>query len=91
MHFVPYVYRDYREEDGSLVKISLMNLPTERYIRKVVRTKLDLIISIGGIAGLYYGASIITFIDIIYHGGKKFSFMCKDFMGTLRAKLSKVK
>ncbi|XP_036329636.1 sodium channel protein Nach-like [Rhagoletis pomonella] len=49
------------------VEISLIELPTERYKRNVVRGKLDLVVSIGGTTGLFVGASLLSFVEIIYY------------------------
>lgn len=35
------ICRNYRDEPGSLIKISMLDLPKERLIRRVVRTFLD--------------------------------------------------
>ncbi|XP_055375433.1 acid-sensing ion channel 1C [Condylostylus longicornis] len=52
---------------GCQVIVSLMNLPYERYRRQTVRGKLDIVVSIGGILGLFMGASIISGIEFIYY------------------------
>lgn len=64
----------------------MLNLPSHRYIRKIVKTKMDLIsnfpkakdmksfligtfliaASIGGIIGLFFGASFLSSIDMLY-------------------------
>ncbi|XP_055858498.1 sodium channel protein Nach isoform X2 [Episyrphus balteatus] len=51
----------------SKVQISLMELPTERYKRIVVRGKLDLVVSMGGTTGLFVGASLLSFVEIFYY------------------------
>lgn len=51
----------------SLIEIALVALPTERYKRNVVRGKLDLVVSIGGTTGLFVGASLLSFVEIIYY------------------------
>ncbi|KAG5666860.1 hypothetical protein PVAND_014868 [Polypedilum vanderplanki] len=51
----------------SIIEMSLSNLPTERYKRNVVRGKLDLVVSVGGSAGLFVGASLLSFVEIIYY------------------------
>uniref|UniRef100_A0A336MNG8 CSON004271 protein n=1 Tax=Culicoides sonorensis TaxID=179676 RepID=A0A336MNG8_CULSO len=51
----------------STVEISLAALPSERYKRNVVRGKLDLVVSVGGSGGLFVGASLLTFIELLYY------------------------
>lgn len=50
----------------STVEIEIMNKPTIRLIRNVTFTRLDFIVSIGGIIGLFFGASILSLAEIIY-------------------------
>ena len=40
---------------------------TERYRRQALRTRLDVVVTIGGILGLFLGASILSGIEIIYY------------------------
>ncbi|KAJ8970655.1 hypothetical protein NQ317_016868 [Molorchus minor] len=51
----------------AIVELSLERLPTERYKRNVVRGKLDLVVSMGGAMALFLGASILSFVEIIYY------------------------
>ncbi|KAL7741307.1 hypothetical protein ACLKA6_013755 [Drosophila palustris] len=51
----------------SKVEVALMDLPTERYKRNLVRGRLDLVVSIGGTTGLFVGASLLSFVEIIYY------------------------
>ncbi|KAJ8954260.1 hypothetical protein NQ318_005856 [Aromia moschata] len=53
--------------DHAVVELSLERLPTERFKRNVVRGKLDLIVSMGGATALFLGASILSFVEIIYY------------------------
>ncbi|XP_017873323.1 PREDICTED: pickpocket protein 28 [Drosophila arizonae] len=41
--------------------------PTDQYRRQVLRSKLDVVVSIGGILGLFLGASILSAIEFVYH------------------------
>ncbi|XP_045448255.1 sodium channel protein Nach-like [Melitaea cinxia] len=50
----------------STVQVELSSLPTERYRRNVVRGVLDLVVSTGGTGGLFLGASILSFVELIY-------------------------
>ncbi|XP_073970590.1 pickpocket 13 isoform X2 [Rhodnius prolixus] len=50
----------------STIEIFLDRLPSERYKRNVVRTRLDLVVSMGGAAGLFVGASLLSFVEIFY-------------------------
>ncbi|KAJ6650047.1 hypothetical protein Bhyg_05290 [Pseudolycoriella hygida] len=51
----------------SVVEIGLINLPTEKYKRNVVRGKLDLVVSFGGSASLFLGCSLLSFVEVIYY------------------------
>lgn len=55
------------QEEIAIVELSLERLPTERYKRKVVRGKLDLVVSMGGTTALFLGASILSFVEIFYY------------------------
>ncbi|XP_034832228.2 sodium channel protein Nach-like [Maniola hyperantus] len=48
------------------VEIILAYLPTERFKRNVVRSRLDLVVSLGGTAGLFVGASLLSFVELIF-------------------------
>lgn len=41
-------------------------LPTQRYYRQAVREELDIVVSVGGILGLFMGASILSLFEFIY-------------------------
>ncbi|XP_049825098.1 sodium channel protein Nach [Aethina tumida] len=56
---IPYEY--------AIVELSLERLPTERFKRNVVRGKLDLVVSMGGATALFLGASLLSFVEIIYY------------------------
>ncbi|XP_017120757.1 sodium channel protein Nach [Drosophila elegans] len=51
----------------SRIEVGLIELPTERYKRNLVRGKLDLVVSIGGTTGLFVGASLLSFVEIFYY------------------------
>ncbi|CAG4956011.1 unnamed protein product [Colias eurytheme] len=48
------------------VELILAYLPTERFKRNVVRSRLDLVVSVGGTAGLFVGASLLSFVELIF-------------------------
>ncbi|KAM3965323.1 sodium channel protein Nach [Aphomia sociella] len=50
----------------SVVEIVLAHLPAERFKRNVVRSRMDLVVSVGGTTGLFVGASVISFIELIF-------------------------
>ncbi|KAK9746739.1 Amiloride-sensitive sodium channel [Popillia japonica] len=54
-------------EEYAIVEISLDRLPSERFKRNVIKGKLDLVVSMGGTAGLFIGASILSFVEILYY------------------------
>ncbi|XP_025196306.1 sodium channel protein Nach-like [Melanaphis sacchari] len=51
--------------DSKLI-IALDRLPNERLKRNVVRSRMDLIVSIGGTLGLFLGVSLLSIVEIIY-------------------------
>ncbi|XP_061383814.1 sodium channel protein Nach-like [Danaus plexippus] len=55
-----------RKTKNSVVELSLAYLPTERFKRNVVRSRLDLVVSLGSAAGLFVGASLLSFVELIF-------------------------
>ncbi|XP_046965567.1 pickpocket protein 28-like [Vanessa cardui] len=53
-------------EKIATVQIELSALPSEKYRRNVVRGVLDLVVSTGGTGGLFLGASILSFVELLY-------------------------
>ncbi|KAH1000747.1 hypothetical protein HUJ04_013041 [Dendroctonus ponderosae] len=51
---------------SSGITIEMQSLPTSRFKRVVVKNILDLVVSIGGAAGFFIGASLLTVVEIIY-------------------------
>ncbi|XP_021929643.1 sodium channel protein Nach-like [Zootermopsis nevadensis] len=47
--------------------LQMLSLPSVRYRRNVVRSKLDLVVSIGGAVGLFLGASLISAVELIMY------------------------
>ncbi|XP_066999983.2 sodium channel protein Nach [Anabrus simplex] len=47
------------------VSLQLNALPTVRFKRNVVRTVLDLVVSMGGTAGLFLGASLLSLVELV--------------------------
>ncbi len=41
-------------------------MPTVRYVRNVAKTKLDLVVTIGGLVGLFFGASLLSLVELLY-------------------------
>ncbi|XP_063237860.1 sodium channel protein Nach-like [Bacillus rossius redtenbacheri] len=62
-----------REELGyAEVSIVMDHLPSERYMRKVVRDKLDMVggrvaVSTGSTIGLFLGASLLSLVELIHY------------------------
>lgn len=53
-------------KQNSTIELEIKNKPTLRFIRNVSFTRLDFVVSIGGIIGLFFGASILGLAEIIY-------------------------
>lgn len=49
------------------ITMSMSMWPTNQYRRQALRTNLDVIVSIGGILGLFLGASLLSAIEFIYY------------------------
>lgn len=58
---------DMENEEITEISISMMSLPNHRYVRRIVKTNLDFMISIGGMFGLFFGTSFIRLLEIIYN------------------------
>lgn len=54
------------ETEQSGVVIEVLNTPTIRYVRNVTKTKLDFVVSIGGLVGLFFGASLLSLVEFVY-------------------------
>ncbi|KAG5671585.1 hypothetical protein PVAND_001778 [Polypedilum vanderplanki] len=48
------------------IKIEVINKPTLRYVRRVSFSRLDLSVQLGGIIGLFFGASVLSILEIFY-------------------------
>lgn len=57
---------DIENDEITEISIYMMSLPTHRYIRRIVKTNLDFMISIGGMFGLFFGTSFISILELIY-------------------------
>lgn len=57
---------DMEARTGRSVLIKIMSLPSQRYRRQIVREDIDVVVSIGGILGLFTGASILSLVEFIY-------------------------
>ncbi|CAH1958702.1 unnamed protein product [Acanthoscelides obtectus] len=50
----------------SKISVGIQSLPTARFRRIVLKSKLDLVVSIGGTAGLFIGASLLSIVELVY-------------------------
>ncbi|KAH8284604.1 hypothetical protein KR018_005438, partial [Drosophila ironensis] len=66
------------DESGNVVEIEIASPPTVRYYRAVTQTKLELIVAIGSVIGLFFGASIINLLEIISIILKEMRHMVKN-------------
>ncbi|XP_075144777.1 pickpocket 15 [Haematobia irritans] len=53
--------------DNMTIHVVMPEFATERYRRQALRTRLDIVVTIGGILGLFLGASILSGIEFIYY------------------------
>ncbi|BFG05493.1 acid-sensing ion channel 5 [Drosophila madeirensis] len=51
--------------DSNMVEIEITSPPTAKYFRTVTQTKLDLVVAIGGVIGLFTGASLLNILEVI--------------------------
>ncbi|KRF98011.1 uncharacterized protein Dwil_GK21926 [Drosophila willistoni] len=51
--------------DANYVEIEIASAPSARYYRTVTQTKLDLVVAIGGVIGLFIGASLLNILEVI--------------------------
>ncbi|KPJ13766.1 Pancreatic triacylglycerol lipase [Papilio machaon] len=51
---------------GSLINISMISLPTLRYRKNLLRNDLDLVVTVGGMLGLFFSASVLSLAEAIY-------------------------
>ncbi|XP_021920095.1 degenerin del-1-like isoform X2 [Zootermopsis nevadensis] len=65
--FVIHVEKKETKKESSDIKFVMQTLPNERLRRNVIRSKLDLVVSLGGIAGLFLGASLISAVELLVH------------------------
>ncbi|XP_013108461.1 acid-sensing ion channel 1 [Stomoxys calcitrans] len=49
------------------ITVNIPELSTERFRRQAMRTRLDIVVTIGGILGLFLGASILSGIELVYY------------------------
>ncbi|XP_017844686.1 sodium channel protein Nach [Drosophila busckii] len=64
------VYQEVKSQGvESFTNLTLVmpNWPAGQYRRQVLRTTMDLVVSMGGILGLFLGASILSLIEFIYY------------------------
>uniref|UniRef100_A0A182Q281 Uncharacterized protein n=1 Tax=Anopheles farauti TaxID=69004 RepID=A0A182Q281_9DIPT len=57
---------DTEPRTGRSVLIKQIGLPSQRYRRQIVREDIDVVVSIGGILGLFTGASILSLVEFIF-------------------------
>lgn len=70
--------------DKSYVMIEYLTWPIIRYKREVLFGWVDLLVSFGGIAGLFLGFSLLSGVEIIYYFTMRaFCMLYKDRVGSL--------
>ncbi|SPP83286.1 sodium channel protein Nach [Drosophila guanche] len=66
------------------VTLSMTALPTDQYRRQALRTRLDVVVSVGGMLGLFLGASILSGIEFIHY------FTVRAMSNAVRARQERV-
>jgi amiloride-sensitive sodium channel len=66
LYLIRFSIRIRHTETDRFVSIQLQQVPTQKYYRQAVREKLDIVVSVGGILGLFMGASILSLVEFIY-------------------------
>ncbi|XP_046391545.1 acid-sensing ion channel 4-B-like [Ischnura elegans] len=56
------------------VRMIMDRLPSERFLRHVVRGKLDLVVALGGTCSLFVGASLLSAVELVYYFAWKMWF-----------------
>ncbi|XP_071446778.1 sodium channel protein Nach-like [Hetaerina americana] len=64
-------YATKAEGNARRFRMIMDRLPSERYLRNVVRGKLDLVVALGGTCGLFAGASLLSAVEFLYYFGWK--------------------
>ncbi|GFG28422.1 hypothetical protein Cfor_00619 [Coptotermes formosanus] len=64
---IPVVTTELDTAAWSHFRLEMMALPTVRYRRNVIRSKLDIVVSTGGAAGFFLGASLISVVELIMY------------------------
>ncbi|KAH8359816.1 hypothetical protein KR093_008906 [Drosophila rubida] len=58
---------EYPGAKDSNITVTMTMWPTSQFHRIALRTKLDIVVTIGGILGLFVGASILSAIEFVYY------------------------
>ncbi|XP_034484372.1 pickpocket protein 11 [Drosophila innubila] len=76
------------DRDVSDIHVSLVELPTQRYVRRVAKTNLDLLISVGGLVGLFFNTSALRLVESIFlileYRKQIFKWANRIYRGTLK-------
>ncbi|XP_017855509.1 PREDICTED: pickpocket protein 11 [Drosophila arizonae] len=76
------------EKDFSDIHVALVELPTQRYVRRVSKTFLDLLISFGGLISLFFNLSALRVVEAIFMGleyrREVLKWSNRIFVGTLK-------
>ncbi|XP_030371786.1 pickpocket protein 19 [Scaptodrosophila lebanonensis] len=76
------------EEEVSHIRVALVELPTQRYVRRVAKTNLDLLISVGGLVSLFFNTSALRIVEALFLFVEYRKVLCKwpliIFLGTRR-------
>ncbi|EDV94458.1 sodium channel protein Nach [Drosophila grimshawi] len=76
------------DKDISDIHVALVELPTQRYVRRVAKTPLDLLISFGGLISLFFNVSALRTVETIFifleYRKKIFNWANRFYIGTLK-------
>lgn len=48
------------------IRIDIQDMPSMRYQRNVAKSQLDLVVAVGGVIGLFFGASLLSLVEIVH-------------------------
>lgn len=69
VHFAYSIHRhNFVDDPGRMAQltVAVQNVPVQRYRRRAAKTKLDAVVAVGGVVGLFFGASALSVAQLVY-------------------------